>query len=112
VTTQVEVPEWNCTLNIRTLTGTERDEFESSIIKDKKADLTNIRAKLCAKTIVDGEGKLIFTGADVVALGKKSALALDRIFSVAQKLNGLSPKDIEELTKNSGAGQSDSSTSD
>lgn len=112
VTEQVEVPEWKATVNVRTLTGTERDDFEASIIKDRKTDLRNIRAKLCVKCIVDDKGKPVFTGADVVELGKKSALALDRVFTVASRLNGLSPKDIEELAKNSGTGQSDNSTSD
>ena len=43
----------------------------------------------------------MFTDRDVERLGKKSALALDRIYEVAQRLNGIGKKEIDELTKNS-----------
>lgn len=103
----VDVPEWGGKVTVRTLTGTERDAFEESITKKKgksfDVNMVNLRAKLCALTIVDDKGERLFTNADVVELGKKSAAVLDRIFTVAQKLNGLGKDDIEELAKNSGA---------
>ena len=111
-TETVEVPEWGGSVIVKTMTGTERDAYESSIVKGKKVDMTNIRAKLCAICIVDDNGERLFTDRDVVALSKKSAKALDRIFDVAQKLNGLGKADVEELEKNSGQIQTDSSTSD
>jgi hypothetical protein len=49
---------------------------------------------------------------DTFPLGGKSASALDRIFTVAQKLNGLRDEDVDELAKNSSAGQSEDSPSD
>lgn len=107
----VEVPEWGCTLTVKTLTGTERDDYEASLIKGRKADLTNMRAKLCARCIVDQNGKRIFADSDIDALGKKSALALDKVFEVAQQLNGIGTKELEELAKNFGAGQSEGSVS-
>jgi len=100
----VEIPEWDGMVRVRTMTGTERDAFEESIIdfknKDRKTNFQNLRAKLVAKTVIDENGNLLFTDEDVIKLGKKSAKALDRIFEVAQRLNGLGQKDIEELTKN------------
>ena len=45
-------------------------------------------------------------------MGKKGAKALDRVFSVAQKINGISDGDVEELAKNSGIAQSGDSTLD
>lgn len=109
----VKVPEWNGTVKVKTMTGTERDAFESSIYDDsqKKANLRNIRAKLCLKTIVNDKGALLFSESDLIALGKKSGAALDRVFTVAQNLNGLTNKDIEELEKNSVTGPSDASPS-
>lgn len=105
----VEVPEWGGTVRIRGLTGSERDEFEASIIqrrgKDIEANLKNIRAKLVSLAAVDEEGNRIFTEEDVVALGRKSARVLDRLFSVAQRLSGLSSEDVEDLAKNSVNGQ-------
>ena len=39
----------------------------------------------------------IFSADDVLALGAKSARALDRIFGRVQERNGLSDKDVESL---------------
>ena len=63
-------------------------------------NLKNIRARLVVKTACDENGALLFTEDQASYLGKKSAKALDRCFSVAQTLNGLSGNDVEELAKN------------
>ncbi len=101
----VQVPEWGGEVSVITLTGTERDAFEQSMLEtrgeDKVVNLHNMRAKLCVETIVDTNGKRIFDQKDIAALGKKSSAALDRLFSVAQKLCGLGPDDVKELAKNS-----------
>jgi hypothetical protein len=86
-TETVEVPEWGGPVNIRTLTGAERDAFEQTMVN------------------------LIFDDNDVIELGKKSGSALDRVFAVAQKLNGFGDKDIEDLGKNLSKGQSGDSIS-
>ena len=109
----VDVPEWGGTVRVRAFSGRERDAFEASLVrgdgKDRKVDLTNMRARLVALTVVDESGQTVFTHDDVDLLGAKSGAALDRVFSVAQKLNGLSGADVEELTKNSsGAPSADS----
>lgn len=107
----VEVPEWGGTVRVKGLTGTERDAMEASMVegKGKKRDvnLTNMRSKLCARCIVDEDGKQLFNEMEVPELGQKSAAALDRVFTVARRLSGLSDDDVEELTKNSDEGQSD-----
>lgn len=112
-TEDVDVPEWGGTVRVRAFSGRERDAFEASLVrgdgKDRKVDLTNMRARLVALTVVDESGQKVFTQDDVDLLGAKSGAALDRVFSVAQKLNGLSGADVEELTKNSsGAPSADS----
>jgi hypothetical protein len=115
VSQEVDVPEWGGTVNVRTMTGTERDAFEAASFegrgKSTKVNLVNMRARLCAMTIVDDNGKRLFTDADIAELGKKSAKALDGVFAVAQKLNGLSVGDVEELAKNSESGPNGDSTS-
>lgn len=114
-TEDVEVPEWGGTVRVRAFSGRERDEFEASLVrgdgKDRKVDLTNMRARLVALTVVDETGQKLFTHDDVDLLGAKSGAALDRVFAVAQKLNGLSGADVEELTKNSSGAPSADSTS-
>lgn len=124
-TEDVEVPEWGGSVRVRTLTGTERDEFESSIITMKKVkkgkrtvtesapNLRNIRAKLVARSIVKEDGTLMFPNSeDVFVLGEKSAAALDRVYEVSARLSKITDEDIEELEKNSSSGQSESSTTD
>jgi len=112
----VEVPEWGGVVRVRGLTGTERDAFEESIIdqrgKKTRVVMANLRAKLVAQSIVDEDGRRLFSERDVGALGEKSAAALQRVFNAAQRLSGISDEDVEELVKNSSDGQSDGSISD
>ena len=111
----VPVPEWNGEVIVRTMSGEERDAWEQSITTkrgdDIQVNMANLRARLCSQTIVDEDGELLFSKDDVDLLGQKSAKALDRIFGIAQKLNGLGKDDIKELAKNSDTGQSEDSTS-
>ena len=96
---QLSVPEWGGDLWVRTLTGTERDAFEQSMVQKKnKPNLNNVRARFAVLTICDELGERLFTDNDAEALGKKSASALDRVFEVAQRLNGFSDSDQRELS--------------
>lgn len=99
----VAVPEWGGEVYVRGMSGLERDAFETSIVqqrgKSQSVNLSNIRAKLCAASICDENGKLLFTQGDVSELGKKSAIALQRVFEVAQKLSGIGADDIDELAE-------------
>jgi hypothetical protein len=116
-TETVPVPEWGGAVIVRALTGTERDAYESEIFSLRgqgggvEYNLQNIRAKLSARTIVDTDGKRLFTDADIVKLGLKSAAALDRVFSAAQRLSRLTAQDVKELTNQLGNGQSGDSGS-
>ena len=114
-TEDVDVPEWGGAVRVRSFTGRERDAFEAAMVrgdgKDRKVDLTNMRARLVGLTVIDEAGQRLFTDEEVDLLGAKSGAALDRVFAVAQKLNGLSGADVEELTKNSSGGPSAASTS-
>ena len=109
---QVNVPEWGGSVFVRTLTGTDRDAFEQSIIQNsERMDLANVRARMAVLCVVDEKGERLFADSDAQALGAKSSLALGRIFTVAQKLNGMTDADVEDLAKNSGGGPSAASTS-
>jgi hypothetical protein len=103
-------------VRVRSFTGRERDAFEASMVrgegKDRKVDLTNMRARLVGLTVIDEGGQRLFTEDEVGLLGAKSGAALDRVFAIAQKLNGLSGADVEELTKNSSGVPSAVSISD
>lgn len=112
----VEVPEWGGTVRVRSLTGEERDKFESSLIRQvgnkATANTRNMRAKLVAMSAIGEDGKPLFDPADVIRLGQRSAAALDRIFEVCQKLSGLSDDDVEEIEESFGDAPSGAPTSD
>lgn len=100
-TETVSVPEWGGDVLVSVMSGHARDRLESSIVgKNGGTNLTNIRAKYVAASLVDEQGNLLFTENDVTALGKKSAAALDRVFSASQRLNHITDDDVEALAKN------------
>lgn len=101
----VDCPEWGGTVRIRSLSGTERDRWESAFIGrdgtphvDKSYE--GIRARLVVACAVDADGNQLFGRDDVKKLGAKSAAPLDRLFDAAQRLSGLSDQDVEELAGN------------
>ena len=114
ITEEVAVPEWSESkiVLVASLVGEDRDRLEQEIVRDRDDSIIdNIREKLCARTIVDKEGKRLFGEEDIALLGKKSGTALDRVFEVAQRINRLTAADIKELEKNSGETQPEDSTS-
>jgi hypothetical protein len=91
----IEVPEWGGLVRVRGLKGVERDEFESSIVVTNPDGTTRVeskamRARLVSLTAIDDRGVRLFTAEDVIALGQKSAAALERVFDVAMRLSGMS----------------------
>ena len=112
---KVPVPEWGGDVFVRTMTGVERDAYEQKLIREKgeneKLNMENLRGLLAAMTVVDDKGNRIFADTDAPELGRKSSLALTRIFDVAIRLNGLTKSEVDELAKKSPPGPtSDSPT--
>lgn len=106
---RVDCPEWGGCVWIRTMTSAERDSWEAARLERKgrrmAPSLDNLRASLVVYCCVDEEGKRIFADDDAEALGGKSAKVLDRLFAVAQRINGVGDEDLESLVKNSVNGQ-------
>lgn len=101
---EVQVPEWGGAVLVRGMTGRERDEFELSLMEQGRGgrmtrNLTNTRAKLVSRCVVDDDGKRLFTAADIQALGDKNAAAIERIFDVAARLSGLTEAEQEEMSR-------------
>lgn len=116
---KVHVKEWGVDVWVRTLTGAERDRMESQWIKRRSmsgradGDNAEFRAFIACWCCVDADGKQIFdTHSDIVALGKKCAAGIIKIFAAADALNGFSGVQVEELAGNCEAGESAGSTSD
>lgn len=103
-TERVDVPEWGGVVNVKELTGAERDSFEASIVDLKSGgrelDSDNVRAKLAVRAVVDDNGARIFEDSDAVELGNLSAAPLSRVYNVAARLAGLTAEDLEELAGN------------
>jgi hypothetical protein len=75
-------------------------------------DNENATAKLVARCIIDPDTREpMFTQSDVHALGEKSGAALDRVFTVAQRLSGMSDDDLGALGKDSAPTLNGGSTS-
>lgn len=116
VTEDLFVPEWDAWVRVKVMTAAERDHFEASTVqregKTTSLNLQGIRARLCILCLVDEAGNRMFTDEDEYALGTKSGAALDRIFTVAQRINGLRDEDVAVLAKNSDGAPIDDSLFD
>jgi len=95
---KVNVPEWGGEVLVRTMSGTDRDAFESSLL-EQDGRMENVRARLVALTLCDAHGDRLFVDSEIAALGRKSARALDRVFSVAQRLNGIGVGQVDAAKK-------------
>lgn len=98
------VPEWGGDVWVRTLTAAERDTWEQQV-RDQTDDSgavgqRRLKSMLAVLTVVDNDGARLFADDDVEALDEKSAAAVDRIWQVACRLNGLTDGDVEELAGN------------
>lgn len=106
VSDPIPCPEWgkDCILHVRTISGAERDAFEESVLvkkgKKREVSLKDIRAKLVCLAACDSNGTPVFTPGDEKWLTDKSGKVLDRLFSEAQKINGITEEDVEELMGN------------
>jgi hypothetical protein len=100
----VTVSGLDAPVHVRGLTGRERDGFESACFsqrgKNRVLDTENIRAKLLVRSLCDADGKRLFDDGDAMMLGDMPSSVLDQLFTVAQRLSGLSPSDVEELAGN------------
>jgi hypothetical protein len=107
----VAVPEWGGSVTVSEMTGEMRDEWEMGLWvvttpaegekpAVREINQRNVRARLLSFCIVDAEGNRMFTEAETIKLGRKSATALDRCAEVARRINGLSRADVEEQKKN------------
>jgi hypothetical protein len=108
---EVHVPEWGGTVLVRGMSGRQRDDFEASMlvrgpdgkpVDDAGMDSRDMRARIVSRCVVDEDGALLFTPADIEALSGKGAAALDRVFAVASRLSGLGARDVEELAEDFG----------
>lgn len=100
-TREVEVAEWGGTVRIAGLSGLEREAFETAARDARALDASpNFRALLLSHTLRDENGGLLFSTAQVLALGKKSGKVLDRLYDIAADISLVTEKAIDGAVKN------------
>ncbi|KAI3591656.1 hypothetical protein D9X30_3481 [Cupriavidus sp. U2] len=109
-TKDVEVPEWGGSVRVAVMSGRDRDEYYARQ-GEGKLPYSLFSASILVATVVDEDGKPLFTAEDIDPLRAKSQAAMDRVLAVALKINGLGPGAIEEAEKNSDAAPSGDSGS-
>lgn len=104
-TEDVNVPEWGGPVRVRTMTGAERDAMGAMISKDAgagegKTNQTAFRSIVLMHTIVGDDDQPMFDRADLDAIGSKNGAVLDRLFRVADRLNGITSDAVEAAKGN------------
>lgn len=101
----VQVPEWDCTVVLRVMTGAHRDAYEDAIALAVARPLgeqiiPNYRAWFLSMCICDEQGKLLCTTeAHVQALAQLNSRGFDRLIPIAKDLNGLTQASADALEK-------------
>lgn len=97
----VNVPGWEG-LYVHEMSGTDRDDYEAAQSQANKSGrgLRNFRARLLVRSIVDADGKRVFTDEDAESLGKLPSSEIIAIFDHAAELNGLAKETEESDEKN------------
>jgi hypothetical protein len=111
----VEISEWGGTVRIRGMSAADRDEIESlyfSTDDGKPKDMRLLRSRILVLSLVDENDQRLFKFEEASALAKKSAVVIDHIFPIAQRLSKMSKEDVEEIAGNSSSGQESGSTTD
>ena len=108
----VEVPEWGGSVRVRELSAAQRDSWDSTFRFDAEGNATteslrNMRARMCAISIVDESDMPIFSPVEADQLGQLSGVALHRVYAVCRRLNGMD----DSTAKNSEATPDGDSTS-
>lgn len=106
-TKEVAVPEWNGSVHIRVISGSDRDMFEQAYADHK---MEAFRARFLVVALCNAAGDRIFTNEDVNALNDKSSKVLNRLFDLAWEFNAFTQAAVEALGNDSPSDQSASST--
>lgn len=114
-TAVLHVPEWGSDVRLMEMSAADRESYERMILRVNaesnkvETNLTNLRAKMVSISVVDEEGRRVFSDEDVIALSLKHHEAIRRIYNQAAILNrmaeetapGETPADVvEEEAKN------------
>ena|SRR5687767_2364696 len=121
----VHIEQWGRDVTLRGFSSKDRDLFEEESLRRANAkagngarrgvqinaDLTNFRARLVSRHIVEDGVRTLANKQGEELLGAQPAAVLDKLFTVAQRLSGFTTEDIETLVGNSEATAAEDSSS-
>lgn len=97
----VDVPEWGDKVRVRVMRGADRDSLAAAIHNAAgEINSSRYQVRLLVRCLVGENGVPLFTEEDLDALNEKSTSALDRLFAVADRLNGVGSKAVDAAEKN------------
>lgn len=99
---EVPVSEWGGSVFVRSILAEERAIYEEILFDakvDEKVRNRRWRGLTLSLCVVDEHGAHLFTEADIDALGKKNANAVDKVFKAALKLNALTEAEVQAHEK-------------
>lgn len=95
----VPVPEWGGKVRVVTMTAGERDSYDDTIYRMEgtvaTVDRKDFRSKMLIHCLTDEKKKRLFT--EVKELSALSSKPIQRLYDVAQKLNGMSKEAQDDL---------------
>lgn len=101
-TKSVEVPEWEVTLEIRTMTAAQRNRVINNSQTDGKMDPDRFYQMLLTSTLFDpSTGEPVFTPEDAEALMGKNYAIIERLAKESMALSGMGDNDVDDEGKSS-----------
>jgi hypothetical protein len=92
----VDVPEWGGRVILQTMSAARRVQFEEYLAEGDPL----LQVKVVAYSLVNEEGQLLFTPADVEGLGEKNFKVIVRLARRAFRLNAMGKEALEEAKEN------------
>lgn len=99
----MDIPEWDCVLEIRVLTARQRNDLLEKFMnkKNREVEFSGYNFGLLAASIFDPEtGEKVFTADEAAIIGDKSGAVVDRILKRLMVLNGLDADAAVRAEKN------------
>jgi len=93
----MEVPEWGCSLEVRTVTAGERSKMIKAALTDEGTlDTVSLFPMLIISSCFDPDtGEQVFGPDDLAALQGKSAAAVERIGQKAMEMSGMTSEAVD-----------------
>lgn len=96
----VEVPEWDTTLFLRVISGSERTNLDKKTKElDRAGRAGDIAVFMVVLCVCDEAGNRVFSETDTDALNAKSGLVIDRLALAAARHNGIGQDAVDAAKK-------------